>query len=317
MDIESDYIKIIVEKSKQIGFLDAGVVDLEERDPDFEKYYFDWLQKGYHGEMAYMEKNAKQRFHPEMLVENAKSAIIVLASYNYHKPKLSSKYKISRYALGADYHYVVKQKLNDLLAYIQTNFPGIQGRAFVDSAPVPERYLASKAGLGFLGKNGMLIHPEFGSFVFIGALYLDKGLVDPNRGTLDKLSEHSKNYTQCADCDLCMRACPNNAIVEPGLVDSNKCISYKTIEYKGEFTDNERLAGYIFGCDICQQVCPYNKDATISSILEFNPRKEVTQLTDDDWQAMGSSQFKRIFGQTVLFRTGLKRLRRNMALKNR
>lgn len=351
--------KRVLNKAIEIGFHAAGVVDLRKIDTEFEKYYFDWLQNGYHGEMAYMDKNAQQRFHPEMLVENAKSAIIVLASYNHNKPKLSSKYKISRYALGADYHFVVKQKLNELLEEVQTIITDVKGRAFVDSAPVPERYLALKAGLGFLGKNGMLIHPELGSFFFLGVLYLDKKLklTDPVSIEVEKSSfsetpptnkipgiqENSyedkieklpcctmiaqtgfneanapkkEKFAECADCDLCMRACPNNAIIEPGLIDSNKCISYKTIEYKGEFTDNNSLAGYIFGCDICQQVCPYNKELKITGWPEFAPRKEIADLTDEDWQQMGSSQFKRLFSKTVLFRTGLKRLRRNIKHNN-
>jgi len=324
MPFQNQHTTQTIDKAIEIGFHAASIVDLTNTDPEFENFYKSWLQKGYHGEMTYMEKNAQQRFKPDMLLENAKSAIVVLASYNHEKPDLKSRYKISRYALGVDYHFILKQKLNTLLEYVKTIDPEINGRAFTDSAPVPERYLAVKSGLGFIGKNGMLINEKIGSMMFIGVLYLDKtinsadviGSVNSTKGK-GKLQYESRelgtsDFSHCADCDLCMRACPNGAIIEPGIVDSNKCISYKTIEYKGEFADNDRLAGYIFGCDICQQVCPYNKDVSITGMAELAPRKKVTELTDDDWHQMGSSQFKRLFSDTVLFRTGLKRLRRNI-----
>lgn len=315
MPIQNQHTTQFIAKAHEIGFHAAGIVDLTTKDPEFEKFYNDWLHNGFHGGMAYMEKNAQQRFKPEMLVKNARSAVVVKASYNHGKPKLKSRYRISRYALGVDYHYVVKKKLNELLGYIQSLYPEVNGRAFTDSAPVPERYLATKAGLGFIGKNGMLINEELGSFVFLGVLYLDALLESPN--SIDKGTVLPEMFSQCAECDLCIRACPNVAIVAPGIVDSNKCISYKTIEYKGEFSENEQLAGYIFGCDICQQVCPYNKEIDITGWPEFAPRKEITELTDEDWQKMGSSQFKRLFRNTVLFRTGLKRLRRNIEHLNR
>jgi epoxyqueuosine reductase len=306
-----DHTRTILDKAAEIGFHAMGVVNLGELQPEFETFYYQWLKQGYHGDMAYMNKNAKQRFQPDMLLENAKTAVVVMASYYHDKPKMNSRYKISRYALGLDYHYVVKQKLNTLLKDIQTIIPEINGRAFTDSAPVPERYLAVKSGLGFIGKNGMLINADLGSYAFIGVLYLDAELGEIEQNSLGKDDLQGKEFNQCADCELCMSACPNGAIIEPGIVDSNKCISYRTIEYKGEFDAKDKLAGYIFGCDICQQVCPYNKDIKITGWPEFAPIKEVVELTDEDWEQMGSSQFKRLFSNTVLFRTGLKRLRRN------
>jgi epoxyqueuosine reductase len=318
MLIQNQHTAQIIEKACEIGFHAAGVVDLTQINPDFGRFYQQWLQNGYHGEMDYMKKNARQRFKPDMLVKDAKSAIVVLASYNHEKPKLQSRYKISRYALGYDYHFVVKQKLNELLEYIKTVFPQINGRAFTDSAPVPERFLAKKANLGFIGKNGMLINNKLGSFFFIGALYLDKQLSSGNTNNTASSNEKTKlDFIQCTDCDLCIRACPNSAIIEPGIVNSNKCISYKTIEYKGDLSEEDHLAGYIFGCDICQQVCPFNNNLKITGWPEFAPLKEITKLTEDDWNQIGSSQFKRLFGKTVLFRTGLKRIRRNISFNTK
>jgi epoxyqueuosine reductase len=310
MPFQNQHTTQIIDKAIEIGFHAASIVDLTNSDSEFEKFYKQWLQKGYHGEMTYMEKNAQQRFKPDMLLEKAKSAIVVLASYNHPVPKLNSRYKVSRYALGVDYHFVVKQKLNDLLEFLKTVYPEINGRAFTDSAPIPERYLAAKAGLGFIGKNGMLINESLGSFTFLGVLYLDAPLENHNSFNTGKALPEM--FSQCAGCDLCLRACPNGAIIEPGIVDSNKCISYKTIEYKGDLNKSDKLVGYIFGCDICQNVCPFNKDIDIAGWAEYAPRKEITDLTDEDWQQMGSSQFKRLFSDTVLFRTGLKRLRRNI-----
>ncbi|MDA3866799.1 MAG: tRNA epoxyqueuosine(34) reductase QueG [Salinivirgaceae bacterium] len=308
----------ILSKARELGFHAAGIVDLNTIEPEFKQFYTMWLNKRFHGEMHYMEKNAAQRFAPEQLLTNAQSAIVVLASYNHGISQGNSPLKISRYAVGLDYHFVLKNRLNQLLTYIQTFDTKVQGRAFTDSAPVAERYLATKAGLGFIGKNGMLINSQLGSYTFIGELFLDAEL-DTLKSDIHESARknnttgYAANFDQCANCDLCMRACPNNAIVEPGIIDSNKCISYKTIEYKGELSANDRLAGYIFGCDNCQQVCPYNKEITTVGWTEFKPKATIESLTKEDWLAMGSSAFKRTFTDTVLFRTGLKRLRRNIA----
>jgi epoxyqueuosine reductase len=308
----------ILAKARELGFHAVGIVSLNEIEPTFKQFYTHWLNKRFHGEMHYMEKNAAQRFEPEQLLPNVQSAIVVLVSYNHDTPQQNRSFKISRYAVGLDYHFVLKKRLNQLLTYIQTFDASVQGRAFTDSAPVGERYLATKAGLGFIGKNGMLINSQLGSYTFIGELFLDAEL-DITKTDIHESDQKKKNisqrpdFDQCANCDLCMRACPNSAIVEPGIVDSNKCISYKTIEYKGELNANDRLAGYIFGCDNCQQVCPYNKDVTTVGWPEFKPKTSIEMLTKEDWLAMGSSAFKRTFTDTVLFRTGLKRLRRNIA----
>lgn len=296
------YSKTIKNKALELGFYAAGFADLTQISQELEQFYYTWLEKDFHGDMAYLKKNAAQRFQPDLLLKNAKSAIVVLAPYNHGKPELKSRYKISQYAVGTDYHYVVKQKLNELLEFLKTLDPEIEGRAFTDSAPVPERFLAARAGVGFIGKNGMLIHPELGSYVFIGELYINAVL---------EYDKPLHGYS-CGDCTRCIQACPNNAIVAPGEVDSRKCISYKTIEHKGEFEPSENLSGHIFGCDICQNVCPFNKNAPEIGWQEFRGKPEILNLTDEAWKETGSSKFKKQFGNTVLFRTGLRRLRRNI-----
>ncbi len=312
MAISGQHINEIKQKATDLGFLEANFIDLTSISSDFEAFYYSWLKKQYHGEMQYMEKNAKQRFEADLMLQNAQAALVVLAPCSPQKPNLQSRYKISRYSVGLDYHFALKQKLNELLTFIQALYPNAKGRAFTDSAPVPERYLAAKTGMGFIGKNSMLIHPKHGSYTFIGELYLD---IKPEHFTEKTSSDNlgfNPEFPNCADCSLCMKACPDGAITASGIVDSKKCISYKTIEYKGEFKEKEPLAGYIFGCDICQQACPYNKGLTENGWEELQPKKEIAELTDEDWHTMGSSKFKHTFSNTVLFRTGLKRLRRNI-----
>lgn len=296
------YSEDIKNKAIELGFHAAGFADLSQISRELEKFYDTWLEKDFHGDMAYLKKNAAQRFQPDLLLHNAKSAIVVLAPYNHGKPRLASNYKISRYAVGVDYHFVVKQKLAELLSFIKNIDPKTEGRAFTDTAPVPERFLAAQAGLGFIGKNGMLINPELGSYVFIGELYINATL---------KYDKPLEGYS-CGECTRCMQACPNNAIVAPGEVDSRRCISYKTIEHKGEFEAEANLSKHIFGCDICQNVCPFNKNAPKIGWQEFRGKPEILNLSDEEWKQIGSSKFKKQFGNTVLFRTGLRRLRRNM-----
>lgn len=287
----------------KMGFGAVGFTDPSEIDEQFRKQYDNWIKTGRHGEMHYMKNNGAQRFQPEMLFDGVKSAIVLLVPYNHGRRPQKSSYKMSRYAVGSDYHFVVKNKLSELLSAIQQINPEVKGRAFTDTAPVPERYLAASAGLGFIGKNGMLINPELGSFVFIGSLYTNATF---------KLDEPITGY-DCGNCSLCMKACPTKAIVKPGELDSRRCISYKTIEFKGTFAPVEKLSGHIFGCDICQTVCPYNKNVPQAGWQEFSGKPEVLEMTDEDWKQLGSSKFKKRFGDTVLFRTGLRRLRRNIS----
>lgn len=302
MEKLSDYTKEIKTQAKLLGFEAIGFVNIKSISKDFENFYKKWLRNGFHGTMSYLERNAQQRFNPESLLENAQSAIVVLAPYYHIDIKTASNYKISRYALGKDYHYILKTQLRELLKYIQQINNQCQGRAFTDSAPVPERYLAHQAGLGFIGKNGMLIHPQLGSYTFIGVIYIDKEL---------EWDTPLHNYS-CGECSRCIQACPDHAIIEPGIVDSNHCISYKTIEHKGSFETNSNLRGYIFGCDICQMVCPYNQHNKETGWKAFRPAPHITALTDNDWKKIGSSKFKKLFKDSVIFRTGLKKIRRNI-----
>jgi len=318
MNNRNRHSEAIIKKAQEIGFHAIATVGLNKIDDQFESFYYEWINRGYHGEMQYLEKNASQRFNADAILENAKTALIILASYNHGQPQFPNKLKIARYALGLDYHFIIKNKLNELLTFIQTLVPQAKGRALTDSAPVAERYLASKAGLGFIGKNGMLINKQLGSFFFIGELYIDIDLDIPAT-TLNKPIQQNKEtlsnpfprFDACETCDKCIKACPNQAIIEPGIVNSNQCIAYKTIEYKHEFDNNNRLAGYIFGCDICQNVCPFNSNI-IDGWSEFNYRKEIAELLHEDWLSMSQKTFKQHFFATPMYRTGLKQMKRNI-----
>lgn len=256
-----------------------------------------WLNNGYHGEMGYMERNLEKRLDPRILVPNAKSVISVLLNYYPGNPQISTiTPKISRYALSNDYHAVVKNMLLNLLELIRKEYGKVEGRAFVDSAPVLERAWAVKAGLGWIGNNGMLIHPKLGSFVFIGELIID---LEINPSTLQVSN-------RCGTCTRCMDACPTGAIVAPMVVDARKCISYLTIEKKTPLTVEEKgsLNGWCFGCDICQEVCPWNGKSSISKCDGLKPKMEIVDLVSNNLNFLSKERFDSIFSDTPVSRAG-------------
>jgi len=269
----SDKYKLIQSFANQVGFDDCGISTancLKEE----ESHINQWLQNGFHGEMSYLERNIEKRIDPRILVPNAKTIITVLLNYYPGNPEISTKPpKISRYALGADYHQVLKDKLHLLFKLIKNEFGKVEGRAFVDSAPVLEKSWAVRSGLGWIGKNSLLIHPKLGSYVFIGELILDLDI--------DASPEEVPNH--CGSCTKCVDACPVGAIVSPKVIDARRCISYLTIEKKTQLTDLEKssLHGWCFGCDICQEVCPWNSKVTISNCKELKPKEEVISLYKD------------------------------------
>jgi epoxyqueuosine reductase len=304
---KSKYTQLIKSEAQRLGFLSCGISKagfLEEEAPRLENY----LNKQMHGQMSYMENNFDKRLNPTLLVDDAKSVISLLL--NYYPQEIQSRsvgtdsYKISKYAYGQDYHFVIKEKLNELLHFIQTEIGEVSGRAFVDSAPVLDKAWAAKSGLGWIGKNSNLLTKQVGSFYFIAELIVDLDLEYDNATT-----DH------CGSCTACIDACPTEAIVAPYVVDGSKCISYFTIELKdniplemkGKFDD------WAFGCDVCQDVCPWNKFSKPHNEPLFNPNPEILSFTKKDWEEITEETFKKVFKNSAVKRTKLDGLKRNIA----
>lgn len=296
--------ELIKQKAIELGFLACGIskadflvnekVALEE-----------WLIERRHGEMSYMERNFDKRLDPRLLVENAKSIISVLLNYfPKETQKDSSAPVISKYAYGTDYHFVLKDKLYALLKFIQDEISNCNGRAFVDSAPVLDRAWAAKAGLGWIGKNTNLISVEHGSFFFIGELIIDFEL-EPD----DKLVRN-----HCGNCTRCIDACPTSALVEPFVLDARKCISYQTIEKKGGLDESlkGKFENRVFGCDICQDVCPWNLKSVFHQVPELEPHPNLLKMSKDDWAQLDKTKFDELFSNSAVKRTGFDGLERNL-----
>jgi epoxyqueuosine reductase len=269
-----------------------------------------WLKNGYQGNMHYMERHFDLRTDPRKLVPGARSVITLLLNYFPAAEQQSVAPKIAKYAYGTDYHYVIREKLNELLDFIHTNIGEVDGRGFVDSAPVLERSWAVRCGLGWVGKNGNLLTRQTGSWFFIATLITDLDLVPD----APFASDH------CGTCTRCIDACPTQAIVSPTVVDGSKCISYLTIELKdalipGEF--HNKLDGWMFGCDICQDVCPWNRFAHETQETAFTPISQVLNLSLKEWENMSEDAFNRTFKNSPLKRTKWTGIMRNLkALKH-
>ena len=264
-----------------------------------------WLSSEMHGEMGYMERNVDKRLDPTRLVPGAKSIISVLLSYYPGNPAIVTQSpKMSRYALSVDYHTVLKSMLWKMLDMLRQDFGSINGRAFVDSAPVLERAWAQRAGLGWIGKNSMLISPTLGSYTFIGELIVDVD-IEPSTSLVPN---------RCGTCTRCIDACPAGAIVAPGVIDARKCISYLTIEKKAPLTEDESnsLNDWCFGCDICQEVCPWNKRIEQHGLKTISPKKEVLELFGNALKDIAEEQFNHVFGNTPVARTGYKKIKENI-----
>jgi len=301
---------LIKVKAKDLGFADCGIsaaTFLEEE----ESHLNQWLEEGRHGLMGYMEQNKEKRLDPRLLVEGAKSVISVLQ--NYYPQELQdtqNNYKVSKYAYGADYHNVMKSKLQLLADYIKGYHPEISFRVFVDSAPVLDRVWAQKSGLGWIGKNSLLITRKGGSFFFIGHIIIDLDL--------DYNSEHEKDL--CANCTRCIDACPTDAIYEARKVDAPKCLSYQTIEFPklAERNSPEFYQDWIFGCDICQDVCPWNLKFMIShNEKDFLPKPGFLALRKDDWDTMTEMQFGELFRGSAVKRAKFSGLKQTLLWINK
>lgn len=294
----------IVKIAKEIGFSLCGVAKACEL-PDEKEHLQKWIKAGNHAKMQWIEKNLTKRVNPTKLVEGAKSVIVV--ALNYFPPEQQSPDvpQIAKYAYGKDYHYVIKDMLAQLLERINREVSICSGRYFVDSAPVMERQWAVKAGLGWIGKNSLLITKEFGSYVLLGELIIDLEL-QPSKPFM---------LSHCGTCTQCISMCPTNAILSEKSIDSRKCLSYWTIEHKGDFNEQSpaSLHNRVFGCDICQDCCPWNKKALPHFIDEFTPHEMLLSNTKEDWNNITAQQFGEIFRGSAVKRTKFKGFCRNMS----
>lgn len=300
----SHYTQLIKDKATALGFAFCGVAKadfLEDEAPRLET----WLKNGMHGQMNYMANHFDKRLDPRLLVDDAKSVITVLLNYypEQQLPTGDEDYKVSKYAYGTDYHFVIKDKLKALLAFIHDEIGEVGGRAFVDSAPVMDKAWAKRAGLGWVGKHTNLINREIGSFFFIGELILDLEL-EPDGPITD----------YCGTCTRCIDACPTDAIVGPYVVDGSKCISYFTIELKEAIPEEVRgkFNNWVFGCDICQDVCPWNRFANPHQLPDFAPHPDLAAFTKRDWEEITEDVFREIFRRSAVKRTKLDGLKRNI-----
>ncbi len=299
------YSQFIKAEAQRLGFLFCGISPagfLEEEAPLLEK----WLNNSYQGEMSYMENHFDKRLDPRLLVDDAKSVISL--GLNYYSEAQQSEPdapKISMYAYGEDYHSVIKAKLKTLLNSMQEEIGDVHGRAFVDSAPVLDKAWAKKAGLGWVGKHSNLINQQHGSYFFLAELIVDAELA----------YDIAPQADHCGTCTRCIDACPTEAIIAPYLVDGSKCISYLTIELKNEIPAEfaGKLDNWAFGCDVCQQVCPWNKFASPHQEAAFMPSAELLALPKKEWEEITEEVFENLFSKSAVKRTKLAGLKRNIA----
>ena len=296
---------IIKQKAVELGFLECAILPVAQLNEE-QKHLEQWLNKGMHGEMGYMARNVDKRLDPAKLYENAKTIIVVLQNYFTHKTQSDPEAPvISKYAYGIDYHFVIRSKLRKLSEEIEVIAGPCNTRPFTDSAPVLERAWAQRAGLGWIGKNSNLISTRHGSFFFIGELILD---IELPYDIPHIMSDH------CGTCTRCIDACPTQAIVENKVVDARKCISYQTIELKGDLDEDlkGKFKNRVFGCDICQDVCPWNLKAHPHEESDFAPHKELLTLTSEEWHSMDKQRFNNLFKNSPVKRAGYKGLSRNL-----
>lgn len=295
---------LIKQEAAILGFQSCGIAHAAPLYEDAKRLET-WLHQGFHGEMKYMENHFDLRIDPTKLVPGAKSIVTLLLNYFPSEEQNANATKIAKYAWGTDYHFVIKDKLHQLLNFIKENIGEVNGRGFVDSAPVLERSWAVKSGLGWIGKNGNLLNKHSGSFFFIATLITDLQLdVDAPFAT-----DH------CGTCTRCIDACPTQAIVSPTEVDGSKCISYFTIELKDALIPNafkDKLDGWMFGCDVCQDVCPWNRFSKPNTENAFQPIPEILNLSLAEWEAMTEENFKKIFKNSPLKRSKFQGIQRNI-----
>lgn len=301
--MQPTHTHLIKTEANRLGFMYCGIAKaefLEEEAPRLEK----WLHQNMHGEMGYMANYFDKRLDPRLLVDNAKSVISLMLNYYPTESQMDEHApKISKYALGTDYHFVIKDKLKELLLFINETIGDIHGRAFVDSAPVMDKAWAKKSGLGWMGKNSNIINKNSGSFFFLAELIVDLEL---------EYDGPVKDY--CGTCTKCIDACPTGAIVDSHVVDGSKCISYFTIELKENIPPEMKgkLNNWMFGCDICQDVCPWNRFSKPHQESLFNPHPDLLHMKKADWQELTDDVFTKVFKNSAVNRTKFKGLKRNI-----
>jgi len=304
--MHANYSKLIKTTAKNLGFLSCGISKaefLEEEAPRLEQ----WLKEGKHGQMAYMEKNFDKRLDPRILVPGAKSVVSLLLNYYTDKQQVKGAPKISKYAFGTDYHFVIKGKLKQLFQILQDQIGEINGRVFVDSAPVMDKAWAARSGLGWMGKNTNLITQKVGSFYFIAEMIIDLEL------------EYDTPVTDhCGTCTACIDACPTEAL-SPYNIDASKCISYLTIELKDQIPHEfqNKMDDWTFGCDVCQDVCPWNRFSKSHNEPLFDPNPEMMDFKRKDWEELTEATFETIFKNSAIKRTRYEGLKRNLTFVNR
>jgi len=303
MSLKSEYTAKIKSAAHALGFLSCGIAKadfLEEEAPRLEQ----WLRQSHHGSMGYMERHFDKRLDPRRLVPGAKSVVSLLLNYHTDKTQVDPKApKISTYAYGTDYHFVLKEKLKKLMQLIHTEIGEVNGRVFVDSAPVMDKAWAAKSGLGWIGKNTNLISKKIGSFFFIAELIIDL-----------ELDYDSPTTDHCGSCTACIDACPTEALHQPYQIDGSKCISYLTIELKDNIPTKfkGKMDNWAFGCDVCQTVCPWNRFASPHNEPAFEPHEDLLGLTNREWQEMTSEVFTTVFKNSAVKRTQFEGLKRNI-----
>lgn len=304
MNDKDKYTQLVKKKAEKYGFQSCGISKadfLEEEAKPLEE----WLKKGFHGEMSYMENHFDKRLDPRLLVEGSRSVISL--SYNYFPEstiETIDNYKISKYAYAQDYHEVIKAILRDMVAELQEEIGNFNFRMFVDSAPVLERAWAKKSGIGWVGKNGNIITKQSGSFYFLAEIICD----------LELLEDHAVS-SHCGNCTKCIDACPTQAIVSDKIVDGSKCISYATIELKDQIPDyfKDKMDDWMFGCDVCQDVCPWNRFSSPNKQPLFQPNSYLKTYTKKEWKEITQELFSEIFRKSPVKRTKFAGLQRNIA----
>ena len=303
MDNSIKYSQLIKQLAAQVGFSFCGISKaafLEDEAPRLEE----WLHKGYQGKMQYLENHFDMRLNPTLLVPGAKTVVSLMFNYFPEKKQENTEFKIAKYAYGEDYHFVVKEKCKELIDLITQKIGKVEGRAFVDSAPIMERAWASKSGLGWIGKHGLLINKQQGSFGFLAELIIDLECTPDNA---------TKDY--CGTCTACIDSCPTDAILPNKTLNASQCISYLTIELKEEIPQSfkSKMDNWIFGCDICQDVCPWNKFSKPQNEVKLQISNEIETMQKEEWLEITESVFKQIFSKSAIKRTKYEGLKRNIS----
>ncbi|MBS1641431.1 MAG: tRNA epoxyqueuosine(34) reductase QueG [Bacteroidetes bacterium] len=304
MALVSTHTKVVKNIAQQLGFNYCGIAKAVSLDEDARRLE-SWLHKGFHGKMQYMENYFDLRINPQKLVPGAKSVITLMQNYFPTEQQKTNTPHIAKYAYGKDYHFIIKDKLHEFLFELNTQIGEITGRGFIDSAPVLERAWAIKSGLGWVGKNGNLITKQSGSFYFIATLIVDI--------ELNYDEPYAKDY--CGSCTKCIDSCPTNAILPNKTINGSKCISYFTIELKDEILPNEmknKFNNWMFGCDVCQDVCPWNRFSKPNTDNSFVPIPEILNLSTKEWEVMSEETFKKVFKYSPLKRSKYSGIIRNI-----